>query len=52
MFHPQCGHDTALAWREYPICGENGSKPELSLKVRHLAFGRGLLRHAMVRGLG
>jgi hypothetical protein len=24
--HPQCGHDTALAWRDYPICGENGGK--------------------------
>jgi len=27
-------------------------KPKLSLKVRHLAFGSGLLRHATVRGLG
>jgi bifunctional non-homologous end joining protein LigD len=27
-------------------------KPKLSLKVRHLAFGNGLLRHATVRGLG
>jgi DNA ligase D-like protein (predicted ligase) len=27
-------------------------KPELSLKVRHLAFVSGLLRHATVRGLG
>jgi ATP-dependent DNA ligase len=26
-------------------------KPELSLRVRHLAFGSGLLRHATVRGL-
>src|SRR5215471_5357324 len=26
-------------------------KPELSLKVRHLAFGSGLLRHATARGL-
>jgi len=26
-------------------------KPKLSLKVRHLAFGSGLLRHATVRGL-
>jgi hypothetical protein len=26
-------------------------KPELNLKVRHLAFGSGLLRHATVRGL-
>jgi len=26
-------------------------KPKLSLKVRHLAFGNGLLRHATVRGL-
>src|SRR5262245_12535220 len=24
MLHPQCGHDTALAWRDYRICGENG----------------------------
>jgi len=23
MLHPQCGHDTALAWRDYLICGEN-----------------------------
>ena len=26
-------------------------KPKLSLKVRHLASGSGLLRHATVRGL-
>ena len=26
-------------------------KPKLNLKVRHLAFGNGLLRHATVRGL-
>src|SRR5262245_28491788 len=26
MLHPQCGHDTALAWRDYRICGENGGR--------------------------
>lgn len=26
-------------------------KPKLRLRVRHLAFGSGLLRHATVRGL-
>jgi len=26
-------------------------KPVITLKVKHLAFGRGLLRHATVRGL-
>jgi len=26
IFHPQCGHDTALGWRDYRICGENEGK--------------------------
>jgi len=27
-------------------------KPVITLKVKHLAFGSGLLRHATVEGLG
>jgi len=30
----------------------NSVKPVITLKVKHLAFGSGLLRHATVQGLG
>jgi len=33
MLHPQCGDDTALAWRDYPICGENGGTRGFAVRL-------------------
>ena len=43
MFHLQCGHDTALGWRDYRICGENEGK-----RAAKLLCG-GIRRHVSSR---